>query len=61
LTLKDWAENWPYRVTRLEHGAYVPDSGLCRDHRRNLWNLSDYGVLSVSAGMIYLWKKGSAS
>jgi hypothetical protein len=55
MTLTEWAERWPYRVTQHPSGAHVtPDTlDAPAGHRAAAFHLSDVVVSSVTAGSMW--------
>jgi hypothetical protein len=54
MTLAQWAEGWPYRLTLHQTGmASVPDWAGDESYRAKAWGLTDYRVSSVSGGSIW--------
>jgi len=57
MTLAQWLEKSPVVGKVYDKGVYTIPDQLPDDLRRELWNLSDYRVSSVTGGSIWLTKK----
>ena len=56
MTLAQWAEFWPYKVSKHSTGAmWTPDAvkNWSRDWRVEAFHLSDYLVSSITGGTIW--------
>lgn len=55
VTLKEWAEGWPYRLHKWHDSTIysVPDSVLDKSWRAQAFSLDDYVVSSVCGGSLW--------
>lgn len=61
MTLTQWAEKWPYRVTYIGRSEAITPDILRGDnsYRTLAWSLEDYRVSSVTGGSIWFMKRQS--
>ena len=61
MTLKEWSEKTNIPIQTVQGGIFQGDTFVVVDHlyepRRELWNLTDYAVSSVSSIVVWLVPK----